>query len=131
MTKNRSKRTSQRIAKIKLKQWSLNQIRHCLTEHIQMWHHFFDQLLKYFHDFQDQNFSVLWLRWTQTMETKQNQTLFHGKYSNMTSCLFYQRTLKYFNVFSKSKFLSFMTKMNPNNGNEFKIKHFYMGHIQI
>ena len=30
--------------------------------------------LKYFNDFQNQHFSVLWLKWTQTMETKQNQT---------------------------------------------------------
>ena len=32
----------------------------------------------------NQNFTVLWLEWTQTMEMKQNQTFFHGTYSNLT-----------------------------------------------
>ena len=36
-------RISQPIAKIVLKQQSLNQITLCLTEHVQNWHHFFDQ----------------------------------------------------------------------------------------
>ena len=33
------------------------------------------------------------------METKQNQTSFHGTYLNLTAYLFYQNILKYFNDF--------------------------------
>ena len=40
---------------------------------------------------------VLWLKWTQTMEMKQNQTYFHGTYSNMTSFFIGWKILKYFN----------------------------------
>ena len=46
------------------------------------------------------------------MEMKQNQTLFHGTYLILMSFLFYQKILKYF--------LSFMTKVKPNNKNETK-----------
>ena len=75
---------------------------------------FFDKkMLKYLNDFQNWNFSVLWLKWTQTTELKQNQTFFHGAYSNLTSYLFSQKILKYFNDF-------FTTKENPNNRNETK-----------
>ena len=42
------------------------------------------RILQNFNDFQNQNFSVLWLKWTQTMEMKQNQTFFQGTYSNLT-----------------------------------------------
>ena len=35
---------------------------------------FYGKILKYFNDFQNQKFSVLWLKWSQTMEMKQNQT---------------------------------------------------------
>ena len=77
---------SQLIAKIELKQRSLNQIRHCLMVHIQIWHHsFYQKTLKYFNDFQNQHFSVLWLKWTQTMEMKQNQIFSHEPYLNLTS----------------------------------------------
>ena len=41
------------------------------------------------------------------MEVKKNQTFFHGAYSKLASYI-------------KSKFLSFMTKVNPNKGNETK-----------
>ena len=70
--------------------------------HIQIWSHisFFSQKIKYFSDVQNQNFSVLWLKWTQTMEMEQNQTFFHGKYSNLTSYVFFiKKILKYFNDF--------------------------------
>ena len=30
------------------------------------------KILKYFNDFQNRNFSVLWIKWTQTVKTKQN-----------------------------------------------------------
>ena len=48
---------SQPIAKIELKQQSLNQIRHCLIN--KFFFFFFDQeILKYFNNFQNQNFSI-------------------------------------------------------------------------
>ena len=50
---------------------------------------FCDQKVKYFNDFQNQNFSVLWLKWTRTMEVRQNQISFHGAYSHLTSYLFF------------------------------------------
>ena len=51
-------RLSQLSSKILIEQGSLNQIRHCLTGHNQIWHHFLSK--KYFNDFENQNFSVLW-----------------------------------------------------------------------
>ena len=82
---------------------------------------FFDQkILKYFNDFQNRNFSDLWLKWIQTMEMKQNQSFFHGAYSNLTSYHFLSKNIKVFQWFLKSKYLSYMTKVNPNNGNETK-----------
>ena len=69
--------TFQLIAKILLKQQNLNQIRCCLTGHIQIF--FFVSLIK---------------------------------------------RLKYFNRLSNSKLLSFMTKVNPDNGNETKSNTF-------
>ena len=51
---------------------------------------------------------------------KQNQTLFHGTYSNLTTYLFLSKNIKVFQRLSKWKFLSFMTKVNLNNGNETK-----------
>ena len=42
----------QLIAKIELKQGSLNQIRHCLTGHIQIRNHFsYQKIIKYYNDF--------------------------------------------------------------------------------
>ena len=42
---------------------------------------FFDQkILKYLNDFQNRNVWVLWLKWTETMKAKQNQTFFHVSY---------------------------------------------------
>ena len=68
----------QLFAKTLLKQRSLNQIRHCLTGVIQISIIFFDQkiLIKYFNDFDNKNFSVLWLKWTQTMKIKKKSDLF-------------------------------------------------------
>ena len=40
---------------------------------------------------------------------KQNQTFFHGTYSNLTPYLFLSKNIK---------FLSFLTKVNANNGNK-------------
>ena len=56
-----------------------------------------------------------------------NQTFFHGTYSNLKPYLFYQQILKVFQWLSKSKFLSFMIKMKPNDGNETKSDIFPLG----
>ena len=73
------------------KQWKWNKIRHFSMGYIQIWSHtyFYQKILNYFIDFQNQNFSILWLKWTQTLKMKQNQI---------------------------PKFFSFMIKVNPNNG---------------
>ena len=90
-------RIFQLIAKILLNQQSFNQIRTCLTGHNQIWYHsIYQKILKYFHDLPNQNFSVLWLKWTQIMEIKQNQTFFDGIYSNLTPYLFYQKNTNVF-----------------------------------
>ena len=47
----------------------------------------------------NKNASILWLRWTQTMEMKQNQTFFHEEYTNLTSFSIGDKILKYFNDF--------------------------------
>ena len=74
--------------------------------HIQIWHHIFlyQKLLKYFNDFQNQNFSVLWLKWTQIMEITLNQTFFQRTYSNLTPYLSLSKNIKIFQWFSKSNF---------------------------
>ena len=98
-------RIFQLINKILLKQRSLNQIRHCLTGHNQTWHHiFFIKTLKYFNDFQNQNFSILWLKWTQTIGMKQNQIFFLWTYTNLTSFFIGHKILKYFNDFCNWNF---------------------------
>ena len=43
----------------------------------------YQNILKYFNEFQNRNFSILWLNWTQTVEIKQNQTFFQWIYSNL------------------------------------------------
>ena len=52
------------------------------------------------------------------MEMKQNKTFFHGTYLNQTPYLYLSKNIEVFQWLSKSKFLSFITKVNPNNGNE-------------
>ena len=54
------------------------------------------------------------------MEMKQNKTFFNGTYLNLTPYLYLSKNIEVFQWLSKSKFLSFMTKVNPNNGNETK-----------
>ena len=51
---------------------------------------------------------------------KQNQTFFHGTYSNLMSNLLLSKNVEIFQCLLKSKFLSFMTKVNPNNASETK-----------
>ena len=54
------------------------------------------------------------------MEMKQNQTFFLETYSNLTPYPCLSKNIKKFQQLSKSKFLSFMTNVNRNNGNEIK-----------
>ena len=56
------------------------------------------------------------------MEMKQNQAFFLGTYANPTY-LFLSKNLQAFQLLLNSKFLSFMTTVNPINENE--IKYFY------
>ena len=51
-------------------------------------------------------------------------------YSNLTPCLFLTKNIKALQWLSKSKFLSFITKKNPSNGNGNKTRQFSMGRIQ-
>ena len=52
---------------------------------------------KSFNGFQNWHFSVLWLKWTQTVGMKQNQTFFHWTYSNRIFFITGWKILKYFN----------------------------------
>ena len=61
------------------------------------------------------------------MELKQNQTFYRETYSNLTPYLSLLKTVKIFQRLSKLKFLSFKTKLNPNNGNEAKSDVFPWG----
>ena len=54
------------------------------------------------------------------MEMKQSPTFFHGTYSNLTPYLFLSKYIEVFQWLSKSKFLNFMTKVNPNHENKTK-----------
>ena len=52
------------------------------------------------------------------MEMKHYQTFFHETYLNLTAYIFLSKYIYIFQRLSKSEFLSFMTKVNPYNGNE-------------
>ena len=54
------------------------------------------------------------------MEMKQHQTFFHRANSYLTPYLTLSKNIKIFQCLSKSKFLGFMTKVNPDNANETK-----------
>ena len=58
------------------------------------------------------------------MEMKQNQTFLHGTYLSLAPYLFLSNNIKVFQSLSKSNFLSFMTTVNPRNGNETKLDIF-------
>ena len=60
------------------------------------------------------------------MEMKENETFSQGTYSNQTPYLFSQQILKCFNGFQNQNF-SFMTTVEPNNGNETKSDIFSWG----
>ena len=69
--------------------------------------------------------SVLSLKWTQTVKMKQNQTFSNQICSNLKPYLFFlPKNIKVFQWLTRSKFFSFMTKVNSNNGNETKSDNF-------
>ena len=70
--------------------------------------------------FSNRNFSFLRLKLTQIMEIIPNQTFFHGTYSNLTPYIFLSRNIEAIQWLQESKFFSFMTEVNSNNGNETK-----------
>ena len=80
--------------------------------------------LNYFGKVQNPYFSIYCRNSTQTTKLKPNQILFGRTYSNLTS-LFWSKNIKVFQWLWKLKFLSFMTKVNPSNGNETKSDIFY------
>ena len=51
---------------------------------------------------------------------EKNQTFFDGIYPNLTSYKFLSKNIEVFQWLSKSKFLSFITKVSPDNQNETK-----------
>ena len=81
------------------KKWKWNKIRNFSMGHIQIWHFFHQNILKYLSDFQNWNFWILWLKWTQTMGMKQTQTFFPGTYSNLMLFFIGRKILENFNDF--------------------------------
>ena len=59
------------------------------------------------------------------MEMKQNQTFFHGAYSNLTPYLSLSKNIRTFHWLLKSKYLSFTIKVDRNNRNETKSDIFH------
>ena len=78
---------------------------------------FYQKTLRYFNDLQIQNFSIFWLNWTQTMEMKHFSM---GHIQIWQHIFFLLKNIKVFQWLLKWKLLSFMTKVNLNNGNETK-----------
>ena len=50
--------------------------------------------------------------------------MFDRTHANLTSIFLDKKNLKLFNGFQNHNFVSFMTKVNPNNGNETKLDIF-------
>ena len=62
---------------------------------------------------------------------KENHRFFYRAYSNVTPYLSSSKNIKTFQWLSQLKFLSFMTKVNPNNENEAKSDIFPMDIFQF
>ena len=62
---------------------------------------------------------------------KQNQSFFQGTSSNMTSYIFLSKNNKVFGWLSKSKHLSFITKVNADKGNEKKSPAFLGTYLNL
>ena len=123
-------KTSQFYDKSKPKHQKWSKIRHIFMGHIQIWHHifFYQKILKYFNDFQNRNFSVLWLKWTKTMNIKQNQTFFLGIYLNPTSFFIGCKILKYLNDFYNWHFSILLQKWAQTSAIK---SHETWKHVQI
>ena len=65
------------------------------------------------------------------MKMKENHRFFYGAYSNVTPYLSSSKNIKTCQWLSQLKFLSFMTKVNPNNENETKSDIFPMDIFQF
>ena len=81
-------------------------------------HLFQRKILKYFNDFHNRNFSVLWLKLTQTMEMKENQIFFHETHSNLTLLFIGQKILKYVNGFCSCHLLISLQKWTQRKRKE-------------
>ena len=88
---------------------------------------FYQKTLKYFNDFQNRNFTVLW---TQTMEIKQNQTFFHGA-NSLWHHLFLLKKYSIISMTFKIKISQFYDHIEPKQWKWNKIRHFFMRNIQI
>ena len=79
--------------------WS--KIRHFPVGYIHIWRHILlcQKNIKVFLWLLRLNFSDLWLSWTQAMEMKLNQTYFIWEDWDLTSYIFCQKLLMYFNDF--------------------------------
>ena len=77
------------------------------------------KILNYSNKIQNSYFTTYYQNFTQTTKLKPNQILFDKRKSNLTS-FFLSKNVKVFYWLWKSKFLSFMTKVSLNNGNETK-----------
>ena len=76
------------------------------------------KISKYFNQILNWYFSTYYQNWAQTTNLKPYQTLFDKTYSDLTS-FFWSKNIKVFQ-WLWSKLLSFMSKVNPNHGNETK-----------
>ena len=77
---------------------------------------FYQKELKYFNDFQNRNFSVVWLKWTKPWKWNKISHFLMGHIQSHV-IYFLSKNIKLFQWLLKSKFLSCMTKVNLNNGN--------------
>ena len=88
---------------------------------------FLSKILNYFNEYQNWNFSVLWLNWTQTIQRKQNQTFFHVTYLKLISYFIGHKVLDYFNDFYNWYLSISMQKWVQTS----KIKYNPTGHWKI
>ena len=83
-------------------------------------------MLKYFNDFQNRILSVIWLKWTQKMEIEHfyvcitKPVIFLWDTFKSYTIFFSSKNIQVLQWLSNSKFLSYMTKVHPNSGNETK-----------
>ena len=110
---------SQLIAKI-LKQWRLNQIRHCLTAYIQSNVTFFYKKLKYFNDFQNMKFLSFITKLNPKNGSETKPDIYSKDIFKSDTIFFLSKKIKVFQWLQKSKFFNFLTKLKAKNENEAK-----------